>query len=89
MGKRALLSVSEKTGIEPFARRLTELGYEILSTGGTQKALMAAKIPVTPVETVTNFPECFGGRVKTMHPAIMGGILFRRDNADDVKEARY
>ncbi|NOS67398.1 MAG: bifunctional phosphoribosylaminoimidazolecarboxamide formyltransferase/IMP cyclohydrolase [Candidatus Peribacteraceae bacterium] len=88
MAKRALISVSDKTGVETFARTLTELGYEILSTGGTQKTLAAAKIPVTPVETVTEFPECFGGRVKTMHPAIMGGILFRRDNADDVKEAK-
>lgn len=88
MPKRALLSVSDKTGIESFARKLVELGYEILSTGGTQKALAAAKIPVTSVEDVTEFPECFGGRVKTMHPKIMGGILFRRDNPDDVKEAK-
>ena len=85
---RALLSVSDKTGIETFARKLIELGYEILSTGGTQKALAAAKIPVTGVEDVTQFPECFGGRVKTMHPKIMGGILFRRDNADDVAQAK-
>lgn len=85
---RALLSVSDKTGIEAFARSLVTLGYEILSTGGTQKVLMAAKIPVTAVETVTEFPECFGGRVKTMHPKIMGGILFRRDNPEDVKEAK-
>ncbi|MSR86747.1 bifunctional phosphoribosylaminoimidazolecarboxamide formyltransferase/IMP cyclohydrolase [Candidatus Peribacteria bacterium] len=84
----ALLSVSDKTGIEPFGRMLVGLGYKLLSTGGTQKALDAAKIPVTAVEELTKFPECFGGRVKTMHPLIMGGILFRRENADDVKEAK-
>ncbi len=88
MTKRALLSVSDKTGIEDFARNLVTLGYQILSTGGTQKALKAANIPVTAVEDVTEFPECFGGRVKTMHPKIMGGILYRRDNADDVKNAK-
>ncbi len=88
MTKRALLSVSDKTGIGDFARCLVALGYEILSTGGTQKALEAAKIPVTPVEAVTDFPECFGGRVKTMHPKIMGGILMRRENPDDVKHAK-
>ena len=87
MSKRALLSVSDKSGITEFARTLTELGYEILSTGGTQRALEKAKIPVTAVEDVTQFPECFGGRVKTMHPAIMGGILFRREDAGDTKEA--
>lgn len=85
---RALLSVSDKTGIEELARNLVALGYEIISTGGTQKALRAAKIPVTAVEEVTRFPESFGGRVKTMHPMIMGGILFRRDHPDDVKEAK-
>lgn len=87
MGKRALLSVSDKSGITDFARALTELGFEILSTGGTQRALTEANIPVTSVEDVTQFPECFGGRVKTMHPAIMGGVLFRRGNAEDLKEA--
>ncbi len=85
---RALLSVSDKTGIEDFARRLVALGCELISTGGTQKALSAAKIPVTGVEAVTEFPECFGGRVKTMHPLVMGGVLFRRENPDDVKQAK-
>lgn len=64
------------------------MGWELVSTGGTAKALADAKIAVTAVETVTEFPECFGGRVKTMHPKIMGGVLFRRDNADDVKRAK-
>jgi phosphoribosylaminoimidazolecarboxamide formyltransferase/IMP cyclohydrolase len=85
--KRALLSVSDKTGLIEFARTLTELGYEILSTGGTQKELEKAKIKTTPVEDVTKFPECFGGRVKTMHPMIMGGVLMRRENDDDIKQA--
>ncbi|MFH1443988.1 MAG: bifunctional phosphoribosylaminoimidazolecarboxamide formyltransferase/IMP cyclohydrolase [Candidatus Peregrinibacteria bacterium] len=85
---RALLSVSDKHGIEDFARGIAELGFEILSTGGTQKALEKANIPVTPVEKITGFPECFGGRLKTLHPLIFGGILFRRDDADHVKEAK-
>lgn len=84
---RALLSVSDKTGIVDFARRLTKCGWVILSTGETQKALTDAGVDATPVEEVTEFPECFGGRVKTMHPKIMGGILMRRDNPSDVKEA--
>ena len=88
MSKRALLSVSNKSGITEFARALSEIGYEILSTGGTQRALEEAKISVTSVEDVTQFPECFGGRVKTMHPAIMGGVLFRRDNDGDCNEAK-
>ena len=87
MKKRVLISVSDKSGIEDFARKLTELGYEILSTGGTQRALEEAKISVIPVEDITQFPECFGGRVKTMHPAIMGGVLYRRNNEQDQKEA--
>lgn len=86
--RRALLSVSDKTGIVDFAQKLSALGYDIISTGGTKKALEEAKIPVLSAEDVTQFPECFGGRVKTMHPMIMGGVLFRRDNADDVKKAQ-
>ena len=85
---RALLSVSDKTGLVDFAKRLTKCRWEILSTGGTQKALADAGVAVTPVEDVTQFPECFGGRVKTMHPNIMGGILMRRDNPEDIAEAK-
>ena len=85
--RRALLSVSDKTGIVDFAQKLTALGYDIISTGGTKKVLEEAKIPVLSAEDVTHFPECFGGRVKTMHPMIMGGVLFRRDNPDDIKKA--
>lgn len=88
MPRRALLSVSDKAGVIDVAKRLIALGYEILSTGGTQKALKDAGVPVTGVDDVTKFPECFGGRVKTMHPLIMGGILLRRENPDDGKEAK-
>ena len=88
MQRRALLSVSDKTGIIEFAQGLVELGYEIISTGGTQKALEEAKISVTSVEEVTQFPECFSGRVKTMHPLIMGGVLFRRGDEEHEKQAK-
>ncbi len=88
MQKRALLSVSDKTGIADVARRLVALGYEIVSTGGTQKVLNAEGIPVTAVEDVTGFPECFDGRVKTMHPLLMGGVLMRPDNAAHAEQAK-
>lgn len=79
MKKRALISVSDKTGIEAFARSLAALDFEILSTGGTAELLGRAGIPVTAVSDVTGFPECLDGRVKTLHPAIHGGLLARRD----------
>jgi phosphoribosylaminoimidazolecarboxamide formyltransferase/IMP cyclohydrolase len=79
--KRALLSVSDKGGIVEFAKGLKELGFEILSTGGTAKILRQAGIAVREVEEVTGFPEILDGRVKTLHPAIHGGILARRDQA--------
>lgn len=79
--KRALLSVADKTGLVPFARGLVELGWTLLSTGGTANALAAAGLPVQTVESVTGFPEILGGRVKTLHPAIHGGILARREPA--------
>jgi len=75
---RALLSVSDKTGIEDFARRLVEQGFELLSTGGTHRALQTAGIAVTEVSSHTGFPEIMDGRVKTLHPRIHGGILGRR-----------
>jgi len=84
---RALISVSDKTGIVEFAQGLHKKNIQIISTGGTAKALMEAKIPVTPIEEITQFPECFSGRVKTMHPAVMGGILFRRGDRDHEMEA--
>lgn len=75
MGKRALISVSDKTDVVEFAQGLVDLGFEILSTGGTAQKLEAAGIPVTPVSKVTGFPEILDGRVKTLHPMIHGGIL--------------
>ncbi len=77
--RRALLSVSDKTGLIDFARGLAGLGVELLSTGGTAKALAAAGLTVREVADVTGFPEMLDGRVKTLHPAIHGGILARRD----------
>jgi phosphoribosylaminoimidazolecarboxamide formyltransferase/IMP cyclohydrolase len=75
---RALISVSDKRGVVAFARGLVELGWEIISTGGTAAALKEADIPVTPVEKVTGFPELLDGRVKTLHPAVHGALLARR-----------
>ena len=77
---RALLSVSDKSGIEPLARRLQALGYGLISTGQTAQTLKEAGVPVSAVADVTGFPEILGGRVKTLHPAIHGGILARRDD---------
>ena len=76
---RALLSVSDKSGLLDFARGLHTLGWELLSTGGTARALREAGIPVRDVSDVTNFPEMLDGRVKTLHPAVHGGLLARRD----------
>ncbi|GGM02832.1 bifunctional phosphoribosylaminoimidazolecarboxamide formyltransferase/IMP cyclohydrolase [Deinococcus aerophilus] len=79
MSRRALISVSDKTGVVEFARSLSQRGWELLSTGGTFTALSQAGVPVTAVSDVTGFPEMLGGRVKTLHPAIHGGILARRE----------
>ncbi|MCA1669789.1 MAG: bifunctional phosphoribosylaminoimidazolecarboxamide formyltransferase/IMP cyclohydrolase [Thermomicrobia bacterium] len=81
---RALLSVWDKTGLVEFARGLVGLGWELVSTGNTEHALTEAGIAVTGIAAVTGFPEILGGRVKTLHPAVHGGILARRDNADDI-----
>jgi phosphoribosylaminoimidazolecarboxamide formyltransferase/IMP cyclohydrolase len=81
---RALLSVSDKTGIDDVARGLAARGFELVSTGGTARALQAAGLAVTNVSTVTGFPEMLDGRVKTLHPALHGGILARRDRPDDL-----
>ncbi|MEO1272159.1 MAG: bifunctional phosphoribosylaminoimidazolecarboxamide formyltransferase/IMP cyclohydrolase, partial [Myxococcota bacterium] len=77
---RALLSVSNKHGLADFAQQLVDAGYELLSTGGTARALREAGLPVTSVSDVTEHPEILDGRVKTLHPRIHGGILFRRDD---------
>lgn len=76
---RAILSVSDKTGLVDFARKLVKLNVEIFSTGGTKKSLAAEKIPVKSISDLTGFPEILDGRVKTLHPAVHGGILCRRD----------
>ena len=83
---RALISVSDKRGIVDFAAALAELGWDIVSTGGTAAVLRKAGIAVSSVDQVTGFPEILDGRVKTLHPAVFGGILGRRDNATDVSE---
>ncbi|WP_405401968.1 bifunctional phosphoribosylaminoimidazolecarboxamide formyltransferase/IMP cyclohydrolase [Paracoccus sp. Ld10] len=82
--RRALLSVSDKTGLIDFARALDARGIQILSTGGSAKALRDAGLTVTDVADVTGFPEMMDGRVKTLHPAVHGGLLALRDNADHV-----
>lgn len=82
MKKRALLSVSDKTGLIKFARELADAGYELISTGGTLESLKKAGLEVLPVSAVTNFDEILDGRVKTLHPMIHGGILARRELAD-------
>ncbi|OAO77429.1 IMP cyclohydrolase / Phosphoribosylaminoimidazolecarboxamide formyltransferase [Geobacillus stearothermophilus] len=78
--KRALISVSNKEGIIPFAKQLAELGVDIISTGGTKRALEEAGVPVISISDVTGFPEILDGRVKTLHPAIHGGILAVRSD---------
>jgi phosphoribosylaminoimidazolecarboxamide formyltransferase/IMP cyclohydrolase len=83
----ALLSVSDRTGLVEFARVLTGLGFGLLSTGGTATHLASAGLPVTSVSQVTGFPEVFGGRVKTLHPKLFGGILFDRSVERDLREA--
>src|SRR5260370_8592991 len=85
--RSALLSVSDKTGIVDFARGLVARGYQLVSTGGTARALVDAGLQVTNVSDITGFPEMMDGRVKTLHPKIHGGILARRDHPDDVASA--
>jgi phosphoribosylaminoimidazolecarboxamide formyltransferase/IMP cyclohydrolase len=83
---RALLSVSDKTGVVELARALEERGWILLSTGGTARALREAGLPVTEVSEVTGHPEMMDGRVKTLHPAVHAGLLARRDNAEDARQ---
>jgi phosphoribosylaminoimidazolecarboxamide formyltransferase/IMP cyclohydrolase len=84
MKQRALLSVSDKTGIQEFAGGLVDRGWELLSTGGTARALREAGLPVMEVAEVTGHPEMMEGRVKTLHPAVHAGLLARRDEPDDL-----
>lgn len=86
--KRALVSVSDKTGIVDFCRELASMGVEIFSTGGTRKALQDAGIAAESISTITGFPEIMDGRVKTLHPKIHGGLLAVRDNAEHQQAAR-
>jgi phosphoribosylaminoimidazolecarboxamide formyltransferase/IMP cyclohydrolase len=85
---RALISVSDKTGIVKFAEKLQALGVEIISTGGTYKTLESAGLKVTGVSDVTDFPECLDGRVKTLHPKIHAGILAMRSNPGHMKQLK-
>ncbi len=88
MQKRALISVSDKSGVVEFAGELCALGYEIISTGGTAKALSDAGIKVVNVSDITGFPECLDGRVKTLHPNIHAGILAMRGNAEHMAQIK-
>src|SRR6478736_3159657 len=81
---RALLSVSDKSGLIPFASALAARGWELVSTGGTAKALTDAGLRVIPIQDVTGMPEMMDGRVKTLHPKVHGGILARRDQPGDL-----
>src|SRR3954452_3811768 len=80
--RRALISVSDKQGLAPFARVLVSRGVALISTGGSARALHEAGLPVTEVAEMTGFPEMLDGRVKTLHPAVHGGLLARRDRPD-------
>ncbi|CAN5200729.1 bifunctional phosphoribosylaminoimidazolecarboxamide formyltransferase/IMP cyclohydrolase [soil metagenome] len=84
---RALISVFYKDNLEPIIQTLAEQGVEFVSTGGTQGFIEKLGHKVTPVEKLTGFPSIFGGRVKTLHPAVFGGILYRREDSEDVKQA--
>jgi len=84
--RTALISVFHKDGLEPLVKLLSDLGVTIYSTGGTQKFIEELDLAVIPVEKLTSYPSILGGRVKTLHPSVFGGILGRRDNETDVKE---
>ena len=84
---RALVSVFYKDKLEPIISMLGKNGVEFVSTGGTQEFIEKLGFSVTPVEKLTGFPSIFGGRVKTLHPSVFGGILYRRDDSSDLKQA--
>src|SRR5439155_9708922 len=86
--QRALLSVSDRSGLVPLAQTLVESGVELISTGGTAKALREAGLKVTDLSTYTGFPEMLDGRVKTLHPKIHGGLLFIRGNETHERAAQ-
>src|SRR6185369_10426856 len=86
--RRALLSVSDKTGLVPLAQTLASAGVELISTGGTAKALRDAGVKVTDLSAYTGFPEMLDGRVKTLHPKIHGGLLYVRENAAHAQQVK-
>lgn len=86
--KSALISVFHKDGLDEIVKSLGKLGVKIYSTGGTQKFVESLGVPVTAVEDVTGYPSILGGRVKTLHPGVFGGILARRDNAQDIEQLK-
>lgn len=86
--KSALISVFDKEGLEPIVKKLHELNVTIYSTGGTETFIKNLGIPVVPVEEITSYPSILGGRVKTLHPKIFGGILNRQDNAEDIQQMK-
>src|SRR5437899_10382620 len=85
---RALISVSDKTGVAAFARVLERQGVDIISTGGTANLLRKEKIPAREISSFTAFPEVLDGRVKTLHPRVHGGLLYKRGHAKNEAEAR-
>jgi phosphoribosylaminoimidazolecarboxamide formyltransferase/IMP cyclohydrolase len=86
--KSALISVFHKDNLAPIVKKLEALGVQIYSTGGTQSFIEELGVPVTAVEDLTSYPSIFGGRVKTLHPSVFGGILHRRENEDDLAQAK-
>ena len=86
MKRRAFLSVSDKTGIVEFAKALVELGFELISTGGTERTIRESGVSVTNVSEITGFPECLDGRVKTLHPMVHAGILAMRENPEHMRQ---
>jgi len=86
--KSALISVFDKNGLEPIAKKLHDLNIKIYSTGGTETYLKKLGVPVIKVEDITGYPSILGGRVKTLHPKVFGGILNRSENSDDVNDLK-
>src|SRR3954471_4648129 len=86
--RRALISVSDKGGVAAFARELEKIGVDIISTGGTAELLRKEKIPVREISSFTASPEVLGGRLKTLHPRVHGGLLYKRNDPDHVAQAK-
>lgn len=84
--KSALVSVFHKENLDEILKKLNELGIKLISTGGTKSFIESLGLPVTSVENLTGYPSILGGRVKTLHPKVFGGILSRRDNPEDISQ---